>query len=82
MTKYEKKYIRGQTWGQKVGEKVYKTHGLIGLLKLVKARNTCHDYSINRRITQTKHGEFISEGDRDFYRGASKGIEFVIHKYM
>ena len=76
------KYMRGQTWGEKIAEKTYKSKGFNGLRKLAKAKETCHNYSTNKKITQTKHGEFISKSDRDFYRGASNGIEFIIRKYM
>lgn len=74
-----KKYMCGTAWGKDIAEKKIKK-GLSGLKELTHTRNTCSFYSFNRKITQTKHGEYLSKSDRDFYRGAMNGIDYVIRK--
>lgn len=74
------KYLKGLKWGKKISKdkKIYSNN----YISYEKARSTCLMYAKDKRVKQTKHGEFLSAGDRDFYLGAYDALYLSKKRFM
>jgi len=75
-------YLRGVNCGHKIFRRNSTKYKNYGLHESSRALHTCKKYAFNKKVKQTRKGDYLTKSDRAFYKGVADGLELSCRRYF